>query len=195
MPEAGWYPDGRGSLRWWDGTQWTSYTAPIPPSGGQPLPTPGARSRKSRLPPIAVVGIVAGGIVAFAGVLAVALVLLRGLFAGPAGVVKDFTDAFDDGDCAKIQKVVTEDYFATVYGDCSAFLDSWQAAAASGYGMDTTVQVLSSSKSGDTATVETRETYTVADSPESDLYEYTLVKSGGSWRITDVTYLQSVTGN
>lgn len=26
---AGWYDDGRGSLRYWDGTQWTEHTAPL----------------------------------------------------------------------------------------------------------------------------------------------------------------------
>ena len=23
QPAAGWYPDGAGSMRWWDGTAWT----------------------------------------------------------------------------------------------------------------------------------------------------------------------------
>lgn len=44
----GWYPDGGGRLRWWDGWQWTSHAAD-PPSG-QPLmvghePPPGAALR------------------------------------------------------------------------------------------------------------------------------------------------------
>ncbi|MBS4752931.1 DUF2510 domain-containing protein [Nocardioides sp. zg-ZUI104] len=30
---AGWYPDGQGGLRWWDGTQWTEHTQPG--AGGQ----------------------------------------------------------------------------------------------------------------------------------------------------------------
>jgi hypothetical protein len=34
MPEstdhpAGWYPDGQGSLRWWDGSAWTEQTQPL----------------------------------------------------------------------------------------------------------------------------------------------------------------------
>ncbi|HWJ08362.1 MAG TPA: DUF2510 domain-containing protein [Nocardioides sp.] len=30
----GWYPDGQGGQRWWDGTQWTEHTQP--PEGGAP---------------------------------------------------------------------------------------------------------------------------------------------------------------
>ncbi|MDT9593281.1 DUF2510 domain-containing protein [Nocardioides zeae] len=33
---AGWYPDGQGGLRWWDGQQWTSDVRPAGAGGGQP---------------------------------------------------------------------------------------------------------------------------------------------------------------
>lgn len=29
--KAGWYDDGSGAMRWWDGTQWTEQTQPPPP--------------------------------------------------------------------------------------------------------------------------------------------------------------------
>jgi Protein of unknown function (DUF2510) len=32
---AGWYDDGRGALRYWDGTQWTEHTAPLAPAAPQ----------------------------------------------------------------------------------------------------------------------------------------------------------------
>ncbi len=39
---AGWYPDGRGNVRWWDGTTWTEHTQPVQPAQGyvpeQPAP-------------------------------------------------------------------------------------------------------------------------------------------------------------
>lgn len=40
----GWYPDGQGGQRWWDGTQWTEHTQP--PAGGAPAapPAPAAPS-------------------------------------------------------------------------------------------------------------------------------------------------------
>ena len=34
---AGWYPDGQGNERWWDGTQWTDNTRPLG-GGGAPAP-------------------------------------------------------------------------------------------------------------------------------------------------------------
>lgn len=34
-PPAGWYDDGRGALRYWDGTQWTEHTAPLSPPADQ----------------------------------------------------------------------------------------------------------------------------------------------------------------
>ena len=33
VPPPGWYPDGRGNVRYWDGNQWTAHVAP---SGGMP---------------------------------------------------------------------------------------------------------------------------------------------------------------
>jgi len=47
---AGWYDDGKGSTRWWDGTRWTEHVQPAPPAApsyatAQPYPAvpgPGA---------------------------------------------------------------------------------------------------------------------------------------------------------
>ena len=42
MPPRGWYEDGQGSVRWWDGTQWTENVAPST-SGAEAFsaPSPG----------------------------------------------------------------------------------------------------------------------------------------------------------
>lgn len=34
----GWYPDGAGGQRWWDGTQWTEHSAPAVGGFGQSAP-------------------------------------------------------------------------------------------------------------------------------------------------------------
>jgi len=42
-PPAGWYPDGRGAHRWWDGSAWTEHTGGspgAPPPGAPPAPPP-----------------------------------------------------------------------------------------------------------------------------------------------------------
>ncbi|WP_434181299.1 DUF2510 domain-containing protein [Clavibacter michiganensis] len=31
--QAGWYDDGSGTMRWWDGTRWTETVQPPPPPG------------------------------------------------------------------------------------------------------------------------------------------------------------------
>ncbi len=31
--QAGWYDDGSGTMRWWDGTRWTETVQPPPPRG------------------------------------------------------------------------------------------------------------------------------------------------------------------
>jgi heme O synthase-like polyprenyltransferase len=31
LPAPGWYLDGQGSHRWWDGTQWTNAVVPVAP--------------------------------------------------------------------------------------------------------------------------------------------------------------------
>ncbi|MFT4188366.1 MAG: DUF2510 domain-containing protein [Aeromicrobium sp.] len=46
QPVAGWYPDGQGGQRWWDGAQWTEHTQAAEPAAAQlpGAPTAGAAS-------------------------------------------------------------------------------------------------------------------------------------------------------
>ncbi|KRE29099.1 hypothetical protein ASG80_20410 [Agromyces sp. Soil535] len=39
-PPAGWYDDGRGQQRYWDGTQWTEHTGPLAPPADQAATLP-----------------------------------------------------------------------------------------------------------------------------------------------------------
>ena len=36
-PPAGWYPDSTGTVRWWDGEQWTEHQPPPPPTQAPPV--------------------------------------------------------------------------------------------------------------------------------------------------------------
>jgi hypothetical protein len=56
-PPSGWYDDGRGALRYWDGTQWTEHTAPLAPAADQAAtavypstPTPTAADQTATAP-------------------------------------------------------------------------------------------------------------------------------------------------
>lgn len=52
---AGWYDDGHGRLRWWDGSRWTEHTAPLAPQ--QPVrPQQPARSPRPAVELVAVPG-------------------------------------------------------------------------------------------------------------------------------------------
>lgn len=73
---AGWYDDGQGRLRWWDGAQWTdSYAASAtdtgsapPPSGTAPKNLWGVLSLIAGIVGILLAWIIFGGVVGIAGV-------------------------------------------------------------------------------------------------------------------------------
>jgi len=56
-PAPGWYDDGNGQQRYWDGAQWTEQTAPLPPAAPA-APTPVQASAPEAVPPMPVAGTV-----------------------------------------------------------------------------------------------------------------------------------------
>jgi|GEM_PF-2046553 len=57
---AGWYDDGSGRQRWWDGMQWTEHFAPTSPpnDAGYPAPNPvTAASNPRRIPTLGFIGL------------------------------------------------------------------------------------------------------------------------------------------
>jgi hypothetical protein len=73
MPPPGWYPDGLGNMRWWDGAQWAAVEPLVADlaSTDPPLRSP----RKRRVWPWAVLGVVG-------------LVMIAAALAGPSAKTK-----------------------------------------------------------------------------------------------------------
>lgn len=203
----GWYDDGQGGRRWWDGTAWAapgqgpaetqgfqsyeqqpSYAQPSgpPPAyapqqgyGQQPYGQQPAPKKRTGL----IIGIVVALVLVGGGILAA--VLLLGGSDGPSSddptaTVQAFVDAARDGDCDAIDDLLTaEGKKQFPAGDCEEGID----AAARGEGIDpddVEIEVGDATEDGDTAIVPV--SYTAPGEESFDL-DYSLVKQDGAWLI------------
>ncbi|WP_243074133.1 DUF2510 domain-containing protein [Microbacterium sp. SS28] len=177
----GWYDDGHGARRWWNGVGWTehvesaapaSLATPGPPAGpGYPPVTP---AKKSRLWIVwTVLGVVAlGAVIAAIVLIPMALAGLMGASGGDGGgvepstpdeaaaveTVRQYDQAWQQVDCDLFLAVTTEEFRDELeLPDCAAFVDSAQ------YFVDSTsdyvVEVTGTSTDGDVITVFTTETF------------------------------------
>jgi len=111
---AGWYPDGSGGERWWDGTRWTDDVRPAvapPPPGGE-LPGPqspgGANTRLMAV----VVGVSTFAVLALVLVVVLAKTVGGG---GPGAVVKEYLTSTGSDlikRCELLSEGVQRDMFA-----------------------------------------------------------------------------------
>ena len=208
---AGWYPDGQGGQRWWDGTQWGPVGQPPapeappesapeptiamptgpPPSGPPPgygaYPPPGepaaAASTGGPNKPL-LLGIV-GGLVGL-GVLVVLLVLVLGGGDGassddPAETVSAFYDAARDGDCEAALDLLSDNGKRTFGVEED---DCESVDPSSDFGDEVTFDIGEAQVDGDDATVPV----TVGDAssgmgPSEITLDIELVKTDGVWLI------------
>ncbi|MCR2783785.1 MULTISPECIES: DUF2510 domain-containing protein [unclassified Microbacterium] len=210
----GWYDDGSGTQRWWDGSAWTEHVQPQAPAGypgyagqtPQSSPSsPGAPAQKSKLWIVFVVlGVVVIGLIVLAAVfiprIISALVPTEGAAGGDAEraaivTVERYDEAWNEADCALYFASTTEDYRTAVgMTDCAAF-----EAEAEIFGESTDeyeIAVDSVEREDDVITVMTTETFlSLIDENDQPLatpeavstpYEYTLVPAGDGWAIDDV---------
>jgi hypothetical protein len=205
----GWYDDGHGAMRWWDGTRWTEHVAEPGAMAGQgpataPAVPPGPA--KSRL---WIVWVVLGVVVLAIIILAATLVprLIAGLgAAAPLGggtatdpdqraavaAVELYDEAWQDADC-KAYVASTTESFRTQSGltDCSAF--ETEAETFTDAVEDYEVDVTDVRQDGDAIVVTTTETFTALvgedgaplDEPTEDSIDwvYTVVADGDDWLI------------
>lgn len=184
----GWYDDGTGALRYWDGANWTEHTATHRAEHYAP-PAPASGHSKGTG---AWVWVLVGG-------LAVALVALTGgvvlLLSNHAGPVREAKAALDTYNSAWINV----DCDALVAATTSAFREDWGYASCGEFedeanafdqaARDFTMSIAGATFDSGEVTVRTVETYT---GPSGDHYEdhvvYSVVKDGDAWRIDLISY-------
>ncbi|MDN5743893.1 MAG: DUF2510 domain-containing protein [Nocardioidaceae bacterium] len=140
----GWYPDGQGGQRWWDGTQWTEHTQPPPqrtqaqqqgygapqqfeqPGYGAPggaAQSGGGGHRKM----IAIIGGAVGALVIVVVLLVVLLKVLGG--SGPEDTARDYLEAKQAADLRAACELSTKDWQEKTFnddGNCSDAIDEFE---------------------------------------------------------------------
>lgn len=179
----GWYDDGHGTQRWWDGSAWTEHTggsAPTPVAGGtttyaqQATLVPVKSSKVWWIVPIALL---------VAGLIGFGLARATWNVADPAPLKQVFADyraAAEARDCAALEAVTTVDFrddLVVEPFDCAAWSAS-NPVVSDGpvlfglrFGPEGVLVVDESRATGTTATTE--------------VITYTFVREGGAWKIDD----------
>lgn len=184
----GWYDDGHGSWRWWDGERWTEHTAPKGQAPATPAPQTAAaqpparelvtapRSKLVWLLPVALVIcalIGVGGALALGSAMSFDSTPLKQTYA-------DYMRAERDKDCATLQRVTTTEFRDDLVEprfDCTTWQSlrpEWtdgKARWAMSFGRDGILVAEERTSDGDTV--------------GSRLVTYSLVKRDGRWLLSD----------
>jgi hypothetical protein len=178
----GWYDDGHGSRRWWDGTAWTQHVQPtgaaypeIARQGGSQAeaPTPASAKSKAWIIWLVVGVVVLGFVVALLLIVPMLFSMIRGTDGASTGgglegstdderaavaVVRQYDEAWATADCDLMIASTTERFRAdNGLAPCEQFEESATVFADATDDYVVTVTAIESSSAG--VTVETTETY------------------------------------
>ncbi|MBU4465452.1 MAG: DUF2510 domain-containing protein, partial [Actinobacteria bacterium] len=166
---AGWYDDGHGAWRWWDGAAWTAHVQTQSPVS---TAVEAAQPAKPRLRIVFVVlgAVVVVGIV-LATILAVTVFGFLGSRSGGTAIGEDadvraaesavvlYDESWSTADCAKYQQSTTADFRdAAGLADCASFTTLADQVSASTDGYTVTVSTSAAEADG-SVSVRTTETY------------------------------------
>lgn len=194
---TGWYDQGDGTQRYWDGIAWTEHTAPASPTrtpaGGQfattlaapPLAQPSGYAALPSAAPAAaprkrvwpwVLGIVGGVLLLIIGLAVWGVMAFVGVVKGPVDTVNDFENAVESGDCSAMEATVTSSLLASSgWEDCEVFKSDAESLSPSAFNANNSSIVNGAA----TVTAEIRYTGDTA----AYVGTYTLIKQGGDWRV------------
>lgn len=191
----GWYDDGHGNYRWWDGREWTQYTSPITAAAAapavQPTPAP-ARARTLTYEQQASLVKVRPSRVWWAVPIALVLAALAGTLIGlsmrsavdPTEVRRAFTsyeDAVAERDCAALEAVTTAEFRDRLQpGPFSC--ESWRASNLEPP-RDDSLFAMRLGSVGFVAVEQERATGSDSETTTGSPIVYVLVHEDGVWRI------------
>jgi len=229
---AGWYDDGSGTQRYWDGSTWTEHVVPaaeatpvsVDPIGVESpgvsvtpvveqTPAPAAEPalafapaptyspsptyapapagyvggyvappmiRKRRVWPWVVGASAFVFLLLVGGGIALLISTVSGSTDGPRSAVLAYDKAWREDDCDALHSVITDpetyscDDFDSDYQSFQAGIDDYKLV------------IVSTNVLGDSAEVQTKESYTLDGTPQVDHYSYSLVKQDGFWRVDTI---------
>lgn len=188
---AGWYDDGHGALRWYDGADWTEHVASAAP---QPAPPSGRRG----MPLWGWVLVGAGALVVMLGVVGAGVgvfIAQRAPIVAAKSAIEKYDAAWVNADCGALTEATTdalrEDWG---YDDCSAFVADAKDFDEANRDYHTVIN--SSDYARGEVAVTTTESYTDEDGKQLvDQVTYTVVKDGDVWRIDAIDFADGSDGS